>query len=118
MPAHPDSPALAIVVPPASIGQRAYLVRCAAAAPDVGTTAHAMLAWALLESIGGDDLRDVVAALDLPDDAGDPRDPVAAPARHTAEELALQLCAHFTSEGRSDLAQLYQDGHRILSSPR
>ena len=36
--------------------------------------------------------------------------------RRPTEELALQLCSHFTSAGRHELATLYQDAYQLLAS--
>jgi hypothetical protein len=107
----------ALTVEPAALGQIAYHLRCSAGFAVDGaaesSAGHAMLAWALLGAVGGDALRDAVAALDLPDvGAGD--DAVPTSLQRTTEELALQCCAHFTSEGRHDLAQLYQDAYGAL----
>jgi hypothetical protein len=106
-----------VVVAPAALGQVAYHLRCSAGFALDGATessaGHAVLAWALLDAVGGAALRDAVAALDLPDIAAAGGDvPVAM--RRMTEELALQCCGHFTSEGRHDLAQLYQDAYAAL----
>jgi hypothetical protein len=102
------------------LGQVAYHVRCAAGLAAVGRSEecarHALLSWALLEAVGGDALRDAVGALDLPDDVGDVNGTAAGPVRRTTEELALQLCAHFTSEGRHRLAEVYQGAYQRLVS--
>lgn len=109
-----------IDVPPAVLGQLAYHVACAAnlaagPRPD-DCVPHAVLSWALLGAIGGDGLEVALTGSDLPQEIGDIRSPAAAPIRERAEELALQLCAHFTSEGRHDLSQLYQDAYARLTA--
>lgn len=110
-----------IDVHPSALGQLAYHVACAAhlAAGERSEDCvpHAVLSWALLEAIGGDRLDSAIAGFDLPDEVGDIRSPAGKPIREHAEELALQLCAHFTSEGRHDVGQLYQDAYERLTAP-
>lgn len=100
------------------LGQIAYHVRCAAGLAATGSAEngarHAVLSWALLETAGGRPVREAIDSLDLPDDVGDVRGEAATALRRGTEELALQLCAHFTSEGRHRLAQLYQDAYQLL----
>lgn len=108
-----------IDVPAAALAQLAYHIGCAAnlaaSSRSSESIPHAVMSWALLEAIGGAALDDAVHGFDLPDDVGDIRAPDAAPVRERAEELALQLCAHFTSEGRHDLAHLYQTAYELLT---
>lgn len=110
-----------IDVHPSALGQLAYHVACAAhlAAGERNDECvpHAVLSWALLEAIGGDQLDAAISGFDLPDDVGDIRSPTAKPIRARAEDLALQLCAHFTSTGRHDVGQLYQDAYERLTDP-
>lgn len=102
-----------ITIPTVLLGQLSYHVGCAARLAASGhseeSIPHAVLAWGVLESIGGEHLDRLRASLDLPNDVADLGTPEAAPVRKRAEELALQLCAHFTSEGQHQLARLYQD---------
>ena len=107
-------------VKPAALGQLAYHIACAAqlAASDQADECvpHAVLSWALLEAIGGDNLDASTTGFDLPDDIGDIGKPTAHHVRERAEDLALQLCAHFTSEGRNDVAELYQTAYDRLTA--
>ena len=109
-----------IDVHPSALGQLAYHVACsahlAAGERSDECVPHAVLSWALLEAIGGEQLDAAISGFDLPDDIGDIRAPAAKPIRERAEELALQLCAHFTSEGRHDVGQLYQDAYELLTA--
>jgi hypothetical protein len=95
-----------------TLGQLAYHVRRAASLAARGRgdegAPHAILAGALLDVIGGEPLAQAVAALDLPD-AADGGPPTTSVPRTQAMQLGVQLIAHFTSEGRHDLATLYQD---------
>jgi hypothetical protein len=104
----------------AVLGQLAYHVRFAAALAAEGrgdeSVPHSVLAWAVLQSAGGDALRDAVAAFDLPDEIGGVHRIGALDACRPAEELALQLCAHFTSAGQHVVAQLYQSAYQVLLS--
>jgi hypothetical protein len=104
---------------PVALGQIAYHMRRAAALAIDGqlepSAGHSLLAWALLEDLGGAELQESLRALDLPDDLGELDVAVPSSLRRTGEELALQLCAHFTSEGRHDLAELYQQAFRGLA---
>ena len=106
---------------PVALGQVAYHMRRAAGLAIDGQVepcaGHALLAWALLEGVGGEALQESLRSLDLPDDLGELDVAVPSPLRRTGEELALQLCAHFTSEGRHDLAELYQQAYRGLARP-
>jgi hypothetical protein len=96
-----------------TLGQLAYHVRCSATLAAAGrgdeAAPHAILARALLDVLGGDALAQAVAALDLPDAATGSASAAAAAHRTRAIQLGVQLVAHFTSEGRHDLANLYQD---------
>jgi hypothetical protein len=77
---------------------------------------HAMLAGALLDVLGGAPLAAAATAFDLPD-VPPPTTPAAAAQRERAVQLGLQMVSHFTSDGRHDLADLYQDAtHRIRTS--
>ncbi len=109
-----------IDVQPSALGQLAYHVACAAhlAAGERSDSCvpNAVLGWALLETIGGEQLDAAINGFDLPDEIGDIRSPAAEPIRDRAEET-LQLCAHLTSEGRHDVGQLYQDADERLKSP-
>jgi hypothetical protein len=100
------------------LAQLAYHMRCSAGLAADGDrdacVPHAVLAWALLEAVGGQPLHEAIDALDLPDDLGDVHGGSRAFRRPTAE-LALQLCAHFTSEGRHDLAGLYQHAYQLVA---
>jgi hypothetical protein len=104
----------------AVLGQLAYHVRFAAALAADGrgdeSVPHAVLSWALLRSAGGDALREAAAAFDLPDEIGGVHRVGALDECKPAEELALQLCAHFTSSGQHVLAQLYHDAYQVLAS--
>jgi hypothetical protein len=108
-----------IDVQPSALGQLAYHVACAAhlAAGERSEDCvpHAVLSWALLEAIGGEHLEAAINGFDLPDDVGDIRSRAAQPVRDRAGELALQLCAHFTSEGRHDVGGLYQAAYERLT---
>lgn len=96
----------------ATLGQLAYHLRCSAGLTCSGGTdesaAHALLGWALIETIGGEELDLAMAALDLPDRVGDLSAPGGRHILAQAQQLALQLVAHFVSDGRHDLAGLYQ----------
>jgi hypothetical protein len=109
-----------LTVPTAVLGQLSYHVGCAArlaaAQRQDESIPHAVLAWGVLESLGGEHLDRIRSSFDLPDDVGDLDSPQAAPVRQRAEELALQLCAHFTSEGQHQLARLYQDVYDRLAT--
>jgi hypothetical protein len=102
----------------AALGQLAYHSRCAAALAAEGSgdaaAPHALLSFALLHSLGGAELERTMHALDLPDTVGDFKGPKGERVRATADELALQLVAHFTSEGRHDLAGLYTDACDLM----
>ncbi len=76
-----------------------------------------MVAAALLDTVSGGVLAGVDSALDLPDVVVDQSDTAR---RHqaTAVELGLQLVSHFTSDGRHDLADIYQQATTRLSAPR
>jgi hypothetical protein len=104
----------------AVLGQLAYHVRFAAALAADGradeSVPHAVLSWALLRSASGDAWRESVAAFDLPDEIGGVHRVAALDECKPAEELALQLCAHFTSAGQHALAQLYQGAYQVLAS--
>jgi hypothetical protein len=106
----------------ATLGQIAYHLRWSAAlaAEGAGDPApHAILANSLLEALAGDDLRRAVGALDLPDVRVAPSPSTATSARlDAATQLGLQLVAHFTSEGRHDLADLYQVATGQLAARR
>lgn len=79
-----------------------------AAADDTRRCApEAVLSWAILRDAGlvappgwADD--------DLPFEPSPLHGPGGAAARRAGIDLALQLCAHFTSEGRSEQAMFYQ----------
>jgi len=102
------------------LGQLAYHVRFAAALAADGrgdeSVPHAVLSWALLRSAGGEALRDAAAAFDLPDEIGGVHRVGLLDECKPAEELALQLCSHFTSAGQHVLAQLYQNAYQVLAS--
>jgi hypothetical protein len=104
----------------AALGQLAYHIRFAAALAADGrgdeSVPHAVLSWALLRSAGGDALRESVAAFDLPDEIGGVHRVEPLDECKPAEELALQLCSHFTSDGQHALAQLYQRAYQLLAS--
>ena len=79
---------------------------------------HAIIAGALLDVLGGDELKRATTALDLPDVAVDHTSSSAGAHRADAVELGLQLVSHFTSDGRHDLADLYQEAtRRIAATP-
>ena len=59
---------------------------------------------------------EAVAAFDLPDEIGGTHRVELLDECKPAEELALQLCAHFTSAGQHVLALLYQDAYQVLAS--
>jgi hypothetical protein len=103
----------------AVLGQLAYHIRFAAGLAAEGrgeeSVPHAVLSWALLRSVGGDALREAMANLDLPDRIGAENAVVADNVRKPTQELALQLCAHFTSVGHNELSQLYHDTYRTLT---
>jgi hypothetical protein len=104
----------------AVLGQLAYHIRFAAALAADGrgdeSVPHAILSWALLQSAGGNALRESVAAFDLPDEIGGVHRVGSLDECKPAEELALQLCAHFTSAGQHALAQLYHGAYQVLAS--
>lgn len=108
-----------IDVTDAALGQLAYHVASAAHLADgeqpADSVPHAVLSWALLQALGGGRLEAVTDELDLPDHPASLRSASGRTTRRRAEELALQLCAHFTSEGRHELAQLYQDAWSQLA---
>lgn len=110
-----------IDVPASALGQLAYHVATAAqlAVTDRSDDCvpHAVLSWALLEAIGGDRLGGAIDGFDLPNEFGDVAGPAGKHIRERAEELALQLCAHFTSEGQHDVSQLYHDAYGRLTAP-
>lgn len=103
-----------------TIGQLSYHLRCSAGlacSSDVaGAAAHTLLSWALLDVIGGDELRTAVTVLDLPDHVGDLGCDTGRPILASAQQLALQLVSHFTSTGRHDLAGLYQDAFGTIGA--
>ena len=104
----------------AALGQLVYHVRFAAALAADGrgdeSVPHAVLSWALLRSAGRDALSEAVVAFDLPDEIGGTHRVELLDECKPAEELALQLCAHFTSAGQHVLALLYQDAYQVLAS--
>ena len=75
-----------IDVHPSALGQLAYHVACsahlAAGERSDECVPHAVLSWALLEAIGGEQLDAAISGFDLPDDIGDIRAPAAKPIRH------------------------------------
>ncbi len=103
-----------------TIGQLSYHLRCSAAlacAGDAqGSAAHTLLAWAMFDVMGGEQLRTAVAVLDLPDQVGDLHSEGGRPVLAAAQQLALQLVSHFTSTGRHDLATLYQDAFDTIGA--
>jgi hypothetical protein len=104
------------------LGQLCYHVRWSAALAADGRTGdsapHAILAGALLDVLGGEQLAAASAALDLPDVVSDHSSATAAAHREAAQQLGLQLVAHFTSDGRHDLADLYHEAaRRVATTP-
>lgn len=105
---------------PGALGQLAYHVRWSAALAAAGhgerVAPHAIIAGTILEVLGGEPLKAAVAALDLPD-AGSEHDSASATAhREAAMQLGQQLVSHFTSDGRGDLADLYQEVTRTINA--
>jgi len=121
MSATAGTPSGAVSLDPTVLGHFAYHVRCAAGltAADRAqeAAAHTFLAWALLDALGADQVHQAVRALDLPDQVGDLAAVAGHPARATASQLAVQLVAHFTSEGRHDLAELYTRAAGTMERP-
>lgn len=109
-----------IVLDDGQLGQLAYHIRWSAALAAEGQHAnaaqHAIIAEALLEVLGGDALRAASAALDLPDVDAKPSSDEAIAQREAAVRLGFQLVSHFTSDGRHDLADLYQETTRRITS--
>jgi hypothetical protein len=107
-----------ITIDDGSLGQLAYHIRWSAALAGSGQTTsaaqHALLAAALLDVIGGAELRDASSALDLPDVASAPPSVDAAAQRAATVELGYQFVSHFTSDGRYDLADLYAEATRRI----
>ncbi|MEZ5219304.1 MAG: hypothetical protein R2705_14985 [Ilumatobacteraceae bacterium] len=106
-----------------ALGQLSYHLQCAAALSADGASdqaaGHTLLSWALLDALGGAALTEAVDALDLPRGVGDLRASGATRVRAHADELGLQLLAHFTSEGRHDLASLYREAcDRMVTATR
>ena len=103
-----------------SLGQICYHLRWSAALSARGDTdqavPHAILAGALLDVIGGEQLRTASSTLDLPEAIADPSSPRIATHRATTVELGLQLVSHFTSDGQHRLADLYQEATRRVSA--
>jgi hypothetical protein len=100
-----------------SLAQLRYHVRWSAALAADGHSAdsaqHAMLAGALLDVLGGPELEAATMAFDLPEVTA-PTSPASSAQRERAVQLGLQMVAHFTSDGRHDLADLYHEAtHRI-----
>ncbi len=105
----------------AALAQVAYHVASAAKLATGSAPAecvpHSVLSWALLRSAGDGALADATGSFDLPDIDAELRTEGGLHARRRAEDLALQLCAHFTSEGHHELAPLYQDAYSLLTAP-
>ena len=108
-----------ITIDDGRLGQLAYHVRWSAALAASGQTAsaaqHALLAAAMLDVIGGAELRRASTALDLPDVVGLPVSVDAGTQRAATIELGYQFVSHFTSDGRYDLADLYAEATRRIA---
>lgn len=107
-----------ITIDDGRLGQLAYHIRWSAALAASGQTAsaaqHALLAASMLDVIGGAELRNASAALDLPEVVSMPS-PVGASQRSATVELGYQFVSHFTSDGRYDLADLYSEATRRIA---
>lgn len=107
-----------IMIDDGRLGQLAYHIRWSAALAASGQTAsaaqHALLAASMLDVIGGDELRNASAALDLPDVVAMPASVDATSQRAASVELGYQFVSHFTSDGRYDLADLYMEATRRI----
>ncbi len=106
-----------VTVDHGALGQLAYHVRWSAALAAGGrgedSVPHAMLAAALLDVLGGPALESAISTFDLPPII-DPSGASTEKQRDVAVQLGLQLVAHFTSEGRHDLADVYQEATRRI----
>jgi hypothetical protein len=107
-----------ITIDDGRFGQLAYHVRWSAALAASGQTSsaaqHALLATALLDVIGGAELREASSALDLPDVVM-PATTESTAQRSATVELGYQFVSHFTSDGRYDLADLYLEATRRIA---
>lgn len=114
-----NATAAGIIMDNSTLGQLWYHVRWSAALAADGRTGdsapHAILAGALLDVLGGEQLTAASAALDLPDVTSDHASTTATAHREAATQLGLQLVAHFTSDGRHDLADLYHEATRRVA---
>jgi hypothetical protein len=115
-----DATAPGITMDNGQLAQLCYHVRWSAALAADGRTGdsapHSILAGALLDVLGGEQLTAASAALDLPDVTTDHASATATAHREAAAQLGLQLVAHFTSDGRHDLADLYHEATRRVSA--
>ncbi|MGZ4702931.1 MAG: hypothetical protein ACXV5U_06260 [Ilumatobacteraceae bacterium] len=109
-----------VVLDDGQLGQLAYHIRWSAALAAEGhvnnAAQHAILADALLDALGGEQLKAASEALDLPAIVAEPVSQVAAVHRAAAIELGFQFVSHFTSDGRHDLADLYLEATRRIGS--
>ncbi|MEK7426037.1 MAG: hypothetical protein AAB131_19610 [Actinomycetota bacterium] len=103
-----------------TLGQLAYHVHWSAALAAAGrgeeAAPHTILAGTLLDVLGGEPLRAAAAAFDLPEVVDDRSSATAKGHRAVAVQLGLQLVAHFTSDGRHDLADVYQEVTRRIAA--
>ena len=108
-----------VILDDGQLGQLAYHIRWSAALAAEGqhtnAAQHAIIAEALLDVLGGDSLRAASSALDLPDVDARSWSDAAIAQREAAVELGFQLVSHFTSDGRHDLADLYQETTRRIT---